>query len=536
KVAVHLIYTWSDNALKVTTRDDVLNPNEWQHVFVTYDGSSKAAGVTVYVNGKPQPHEVNADSLSATTVTDTPLQLGKRNPGSPFTGGSVDDMRIYGRTLSEREVAMLAGSDPIGPILALERDKRSPEQIAALRSHYLQNVDETYRGLADTRQKLDAEHKTIESQMATTLVFRERKEPKPAYILIRGEYDKHGEEVPRATPAFLPPYPESAPRDRLGLAKWLLSDAHPLTARVAVNRFWQQCFGTGLVKTSEDFGSQGHWPSHPELLDWLAVEFRESPRVATRGLGWNIKRLMKLIVMSAAYRQDSRTTPELVRRDPENRLLARGPRFRLDAEMLRDQALKIGGQLVERIGGPSVKPPQPAGIWEAVGYSGSNTVKFQPDTGNKVYRRSVYTFWKRTAPPPQMTTFDAPSRESCRVRRERTNTPLQALVLMNEEQFFEAARRLAERALTEGGTTPADRAAWMFRVATARPPQPDELESLLSVYRGSLEEFAADAEAAKKLIEVGETKPDESLPPAELAAWTLVANTVLNLDEVIAKN
>ena len=268
---------------------------------------------------------------------------------------------------------------------------------------------------------------------------------------------REGEKVGRAVPAFLPPLPPGAPVNRLGLAQWLIAPNHPLTARVAVNRFWLQVFGTGIVKTAEDFGAQGEPPSHPELLDWLAVQFRED--------GWDVKRLMKRLVMSAAYRQSSRVTPETLAKDPANRLLARGPRFRLDAEMLRDQALFASGLLVETVGGPSVKPPQPVGLWEAVGYTDSNTAHFKADTGvEKVHRRSLYTFWKRTSPPPQMTTFDAPSREACQVRRERTNTPLQALLLMNEPQFIEAARGLAERTLREGGSTTDDRLTFMFRL------------------------------------------------------------------------
>ena len=286
----------------------------------------------------------------------------------------------------------------------------------------------------------------------TTLVFRERAgEPKPAYLLKRGEYDQRGEKVGRAVPAFLPPFPPGEPVNRLGLANWLVAPDHPLTARVAVNRLWLQVFGTGLVKTAEDFGSQGEPPSHPELLDWLAVQFRED--------GWDVKRMMKRLVMSATYRQSSRVAPEKLAKDPDNRLLSRGPRYRLDAEMLRDQALFVSGLLVEHVGGPSVKPPQPPGLWEAVGYTASNTARFVADRGaDKVDRRSLYIFWKRTSAPPQMTTFDAPSREACTVRRERTNTPLQALLLLNEPQMIEASRALAERVLREAGSVSATEA------------------------------------------------------------------------------
>ncbi|MEZ5305359.1 MAG: DUF1553 domain-containing protein [Verrucomicrobiales bacterium] len=319
--------------------------------------------------------------------------------------------------------------------------------------------------------------------------------------------------------------PDGAPNDRLGLAKWLLRPDHPLTARVAVNRLWQQVFGTGLVKTQEDFGSQGEWPSHPELLDWLAVEFRES--------GWDVKALMRMFVTSAAYRQSAVAPADLHARDPNNRLLARGPRFRLDAEMLRDQALAASGLLVEKVGGPSVKPPQPDGLWKAVGYSGSNTVRFQKDTGpDKVYRRSLYTFWKRTSPPPQM--IDAPSRENCTVRRERTNTPLHALMFLNDPQYFETARAFAERLLKRDGS-PEEKIAYAFERATSRKPTDKEIGIVKNAIGDHWNEFKANPEDAKKLIAIGESKPDESLDPPELAAWTMGMNLILNLDETLNK-
>jgi hypothetical protein len=300
-----------------------------------------------------------------------------------------------------------------------------------------------------------------------------------------------------------------------------------LTARVTVNRLWQQLFGTGIVKTAEDFGAQGQWPTHPELLDWLAVEFRES--------GWNVKQMLKLIVMSGTYRQSSRLTPELVQRDPANELLARGPRFRLDAEVIRDSALAVSGLLVEKLGGRSVKPYQPEGLWEAVGFVGSNTAAFKQDDGEALYRRSLYTFWKRTSPPPSLLTFDAPSREACTVRRSRTNTPLQALVLLNDKQYVEAARKLAERMMTEGGATPAERATFGFRVVSSRKPTPGETAVLLKVYEAELAEFQADADAATTLLSYGAAKRNESLDVKDLAAWTMVANMILNLDEAVTK-
>lgn len=420
----------------------------------------------------------------------------------------------------------------IQQIIKLPRTKRNDAQNKQLREYFLEHayakVPATLAPLRKQIADLDKKREQIDKAIPATLVFKERATPKPAYILKRGEYDQRGEEVGRETPKFLPPLPEKAPRDRLGLAQWLLASDHPLTARVEVNRLWQQCFGTGLVKTTEDFGTQGESPSHPRLLDWLAMQFRDD--------GWDIKKMMKRLVMSATYRQSSRVTKDRLAKDPQNRLLSRGPRFRLDAEMLRDQALFVSGLLVEKLGGPSVKPPQPSGLWEAVGYTGSNTKNFVPDHGHeKVHRRGMYTFWKRTAPPPEMNTFDAPSRETCLVRRERTNTPLQALLMMNDPQFVEAARALAERTMKEGGATPKTRLAYVFRLTTARRPDSSEMAELLAAYKDHLAAYMRDAAKAKQLISVGELKPDEKLNPSELAAWTMIANLLLNLDEVINK-
>lgn len=424
-------------------------------------------------------------------------------------------------------------SKPLQEALKLDRSKRSDDQNKQLIAAFIENGYSGTRAALEPLQAqlaaAEGERKTIDEAIPTSLVFREKPgEPKAAFILNRGEYDQKRDQVGRATPAFLPPLPEGAPLDRLGLARWLVAAEHPLTARVAVNRFWQQLLGTGIVKTAEDFGSQGERPSHPDLLDWLAVTFREE--------GWNVKDFLKRIVMSSTYRQTARVTPEQLAKDPENRLYARGPRFRLDAEVLRDQALFVSGLLVEQLGGPSVKPPQPPGLWEAVGYTSSNTAKFVADTGvNKVHRRGLYTFWKRTAAPPQMTTFDAPSREACTVRRERTNTPLQALQMMNEPQMVEAARALAERVLREGGSTDEDRATYLFRLATARRPDAPEQAELLAALQELRSHYASDVEAAKRLIAIGETKPSPGADPSVLAAWTMLANTVLNLDEVITR-
>ncbi len=406
--------------------------------------------------------------------------------------------------------------------------KRNEEQKTLLREYYRREHWPGWKALDDERAALREKQRQITDRSPTTLVFREKAQPKDSFILKRGEYDKRGDKVARATPAALPQPAKDLPVNRLGLAKWLLDPGHPLTARVAVNRFWQQFFGTGLVKTSEDFGLQGQSPSHFELLDHLAAQFIAD--------GWDVKKFMRRIAMSATYRQSSKITPELLRRDPENRLLARGPRFRLDAEMLRDQALFLSGLLVEKVGGPSFKPPQPEGLWEAVGYTGSNTYRFQRDAEpQKVFRRSMYIFWKRTSAPPMMTLFDAPSREACIARRERTNTPLQALMLMNEPQYVEAARHLAQKAILEGGATPEERVAWMVRRCTLRPAGPKDVADLVAAYKAQRAIFDKDPAAAKKTVAFGDLPAAASADAPELAAWTLVASVLLNLDEVLNK-
>ncbi len=414
--------------------------------------------------------------------------------------------------------------------IAIESGQRSAEQQTQIREYYRRNVskDEGLRKLYADLADIQKKRNTLDSAITTTLVMQERTEPRGAYVLERGAYQHRGEEVTPQTPAVLPQMVKGAPPNRLSLAKWLVSPKHPLTARVTVNRFWQNIFGTGIVLTAEDFGTQGTPPSHPELLDWLATEFVAS--------GWDVQAMLKLMLTSATYRQGAKVTPEKLERDADNVLLSRAPRYRFDAEIVRDNALAASGLLHTQIGGPSVKPPQPGGLWKAVGFTGSNTDTFVKDTGaDKIYRRSLYTFWKRTAPPPQMNILDAPSREACTIRRERTNTPMQALMLMNDPQFVEAARVFAERTLRAGGETPEERIAFMFEIATAREPKPSEAALLLETLQAHTEEFKADPEAAKALITVGESKPDENLDAVEVATWTMIANLILNLDEVLNK-
>jgi hypothetical protein len=421
-----------------------------------------------------------------------------------------------------------------GPILEAakaEADKRNDDQKKALRNYFLENVyaktKPNFEPLKKQLADLQKQRTDFDNAIPTTLVMADMAQARETFILVRGAYNKKADKVTAGVPAIFPPVPKDVPMNRLGLAKWLMDPSHPMTARVTINRFWQQVFGTGIVKTAEDFGAQGQWPTHPELLDWLATEFVRT--------GWDTKGMIKLMVMSNTYQQASNVNPELQQRDPGNELLARGPRFRFDAEVIRDSALAVSGLLVERVGGKSVKTYQPEGLWEAVGFVGSNTSKFTQDQGEALYRRSMYTFWKRTSPPPGMTTFDAPSRENCSVRRPRTNTPLQALALMNDKQYVEASRALAQRMMTEGGATPEERLAFGFRLLTARRPTADEIAVLIPLYQAQLALFQADKDAATKLISYGDSKRNETLEVSEFAAWTMMANLMLNLDESVTK-
>ncbi len=430
----------------------------------------------------------------------------------------------------QREMNTPSVPDPVRQAIKQEPAKRSAEQQKQIREHFLEHIYAGTRPVFDPLHEkvagLRRERDQLDASIPRSLITRELKQPRASHILIRGAYDNKGGQVFPEVPSILPRLPQGAPRNRLGLAQWLVDPQHPLTARVAVNRFWHNHFGVGLVKTTENFGSQGEPPSHIELLDWLAADFVAS--------GWDVKHLHRLLVTSAAYRQSSRVRPEL--QDPENRLLAHGPRYRLDAEVIRDSVLAVSGLMVEKQGGRGVRPYQPEGIWEAVAYPTSTTAKYQADSGEALYRRSLYTFWKRTAPPPSLVTFDAPSRESCRVRRERTNTPLQALALLNDIQYVEAALKLAQRIWREGGGTLDQRLAFGFRLVTARHPDPRECEILRSLYQANLAEYQQHGESARKLLQSPGGAWDETIPAPELAAWTLVANAMLNLSETITNN
>lgn len=526
RIGTHIIQKWPGKALKVLAKAQP-KAGEWAHLLATYDGSGKAAGVKLYINGLPQEPEVKADTLNDGSIhTDVPFKLAQRQATSPLVGLELQDVRIYGRALPSEEVGRLAMTTR-AVWLAENSTTRTSAEKDELYTWWLPSFDVEYSQLTAAVAGFEQENAAILARATVAHVMHERSEAAMAFILYRGDYDKRRDQVTPETPAVLPPMPADLPRNRLGLAQWLLRPEHPLTARVTVNRFWQEVFGTGLVRTTGDFGVTGETPSHPELLDWLALDFRER--------GWDVKSFFKTLVTSAAYRQSALVSPEKLAKDPANRMLSRGPRFRMDAEMVRDYALAAGGLLVETLGGPSVRPYQPEGVWEAVAMIGSDTRDYARDAGDKLYRRSLYTFWKRAAPPASMDIFNAPSREVCTVRRERTNTPLQALVTLNDPQFIESARNLAQLAIKGGGTSVESRAEFMAMRLMARPLRPEEGQVIQAAFEELFAYYQANPKDASELIAVGESKPDPALDPAVLAAWTMTANELMNLDEVLNK-
>ena len=438
--------------------NEALRRHEWQHICVRYSGGQSNSSISILANGHAAALRNSTQSLiEADDLASLPLKIARRMPTA-----ALSDLRIYRRWLSDEEVRLLWQEATLRNTLGTELawSELEGEQQELLSSYYRQAVDENYQVRSLRHAETTRRRDFIYSRSTTTLVMKERPETPRAWVLERGEYSKRKDEVPADVPAVLPPLPAGSPHNRLGLARWLTDPDHPLVARVTVNRLWQSVFGIGLVKTAEDLGVMGERPVHPELLDWLAVEFVES--------GWDVNHMLKLMLTSAAYRQSRASTPEILAVDPENRYVSRGPRYRLDAELLRDQALAVSGLLRRDVGGPSVKPYQPDGLWNVVAITGSNTREFKRDTGEALYRRSMYTFWKRTSPPPSMAAFNAPTREQCTVRRERTNTPLQSLVMMNDPQFVEAARHLAERMLVAESDED-DRAASLLMAVLCRP-------------------------------------------------------------------
>jgi hypothetical protein len=526
QIAADIIHKWPGDALKVVSKSRVKR-GEWTHVFVTYDGSGKPPGLSIYINGQKQETTIEARDLKNSTRTKVPLKVAQRHTGSRLDEMVIQDIRIYSRTLPPVEVEQLVRSTRAAWLVNKPVEQRTPADKDDLFAWWLPTIDEPYQKLIARRAELVQEESAIRARGTVAHVMNEKGEMPSAFVLFRGDYDKRRDQVTPQTPAALPPMPPDLPKNRLGLAQWLLRPEHPLTARVTVNRFWQELFGTGLVRTAGDFGVTGELPSHPELLDWLAIEFREG--------GWDVKKLFRLLVTSATYRQSAAATPDKLEKDGQNRLLSRGPRFRMDAEMIRDYALAASGLLNEKIGGPSVKPYQPEGVWEAVAMIGSNTRNYRPDSGDKLYRRSLYTFWKRSAPPASMEIFNAPSREVCTVRRERTDTPLQALVTMNDPQFVEAARSLAERVLKDGGPSAETRLDFLARKILTRPLCCEEGSIVAASLDDLLAYYQDHPEDARQLIAVGDSKPDPALDASPLAAWTMLANEMFNLDEVLNK-
>jgi len=527
RLEVRLSHAWPDNAIKISARD-ALAAGKWRHVLVTYDGSAKAAGLQIYVDGKPAPANVDADKLGDTIHTPVALEIGVRRPKS-FYQGLLRDLRIYNRKLTAEEAGALAADHPALAIAALPRDQRTPEEQSEL-AEYLRSVDAELaknRGqLAEQRTALAAVHPV------TTMVLEELAKPRDNYLMIRGDFRQKGPALTPSVPAALPPFPAGASHvNRLTLARWLVSGQNPLVGRVTVNRFWQAYFGRGIVQTAEDFGAQGERPTNQPLLDWLACEF-----IARK---WSMKSLNRLIVTSATYRQSSSVPAALVARDPENLLLARGPRLRLEYEMLRDTALAAGGLLSGKIGGPSVMPPQPPGIWENSFSFYDTQSRWNAATDDDRYRRGIYTYLRRTAIYPSFMMFDAPSREVCCVRRSRTNTPIQALATLNDPVFVEAAGGLARRAMTEAPGGLENQLSFAFRVCVARQPGAEELQQLKAFYEKAHARFEREPAAAAALVKHARldvpSANTATLDVKQLAAWTAVANALLNLDETMNK-
>jgi hypothetical protein len=525
KVQYNYVSKWVDEGIRIQS-ERTLPLNEWHHVALTYDGTRYAEGVRLYVDGELWKWQVLLDDLNnPRPLRREPLRIGGGGGPANRFQGRMDDVRIYERELSAAEVGVLASPTPVDEIARKPAEARSAAERDKIRDYFLEHgappaIADVWKGLLAARAARDEYYESL----PTVMVMEEMTPPRESHLLVRGNYDRPGEVVKPTLPDFLVPNPAAFPPNRLGLAKWLVDPSNPLMARVTVNRFWQMYFGTGIVKTVEDFGSQGDAPSHPELLDWLATEFQRT--------GWDVKALQKTIVLSATYRQASRAAPELQQRDPDNRLLARGPSVRLSADIIRDQALAIAGLLVNKIGGPSVKPYQPAGLWREL----NSYEDYDQGHGDDLYRRSLYTFWKRSVPPPTLANFDASSREAHVVRQNVTNTPLQALDLMNNVSYVEAARVLAQRMMKEGGATVDARIDYAFRRATARLPTEAERQVLRRAFTRQLAHFTAAPDQARKYVSEGESPRDETLAVPELAAYTTVASLILNQSQTVMKS
>ena len=526
---IRLAHRWPGYSIQVRTQER-LPLGEWQHLVVRFDGSTLAKGLRVLLNGEECSREVIHDDLTGQVNLSTAAIIGgSSEKGVNHFTGAIAGVQLVSAPPAVEDLAASSRQSFLEFAAQTSAADRVPAQIERLRSAWLEKNRPEYAAALGEYRQARAALLGVGRDSPSTMVMRELTRQRPTFVLNRGQYDAPRDQVDPDVPEFLLPFPKTAPRNRLGLAQWITDPANPLTARVVVNRFWQAMFGTGLVKTSENFGYQGEFPSHPELLDWLAIDFVQS--------GWDVKRLLRLMATSATYRQDSRSTPELNERDPENRLLAHGPRQRLTGEMLRDQVLFLSGLLHDEIGGPSVFPYQPTNLYKgivvAADYPGTS---YTESSGEGLYRRSLYTFWKRTVPHPSLSTFDVPDREVCTARRPKTNTPLQALATMNDTIQVEAARKLAERMLLQGGTTEGERLSYAFQLATARKPDGAERKALDALLARRLSVYRHDPASAKAFISVGASKPDPKLDPAEVAAYANLASLILNLDETINRD
>ncbi len=526
RIGTHIISKWPGNGLKIVSKSNIPT-KKWVHAVITYDGSSKTDGVKIYVDGKLQEKTIESRELNGSIRTKTGLRLGQRSKERGPANSRLQDVRFYNRVVANDELDILR-SRPRLFYLRSKAEGRSEQEENELFDQYLVGQNSEYQNESSLASKAKSDLDQLLARGTIAHVMQEKENSSPmAFVLFRGEYDKRREQVTPSTPKILPPFPEDFPKNRLGLARWLILPENPLYARVTVNRMWQEVFGTGLVRTSGDFGITGELPSHPELLDWLACDFRES--------GWDVKGFYRKLVTSAAYRQSAVVTEKKLELDRDNRLLSRGPRFRMDAEMVRDYALAASDLLVRKQGGPSVRPYQPPGVWEAVAMIGSNTRDYREDQGENVYRRSLYTFWKRSAPPASMDIFNAPSRENCTVRRERTNTPLQALVTLNDPQFVEAAKKLAITCLQAKLPDDQSRLEFIAKRVLCRTLRDAEREILSDSLKTLKQSYKQDPEAAQQLLGVGQLKIESDQEKTDLAAWTMLINEMMNLDEVLNK-
>ena len=523
-----------ERAIAIQTHH-ILPGNQWAHITITYDGSAKAEGVKVFMNGKAQELIIDGNNLGYAPSLSNSILVGQKAAAPGWIRAErkglirtrLDELMIFNRSLRENEVQSLTSYNPLEGLMA--KQNKSEAEKKRLFYHQLHHSDSEYQILTQWYSEFKFREMRMETVVLNpTMVMADMDTLRPTFVLDRGQYSAPTkQQVYPATPEKVLTFPQENPKNRLGLAQWLFDKQNPLTARVAVNRYWQMIFGRGIVATPEDFGSQGDLPSHPELLDWLALEFQNS--------GWDLKKLMKKMVMSATYRQSVSVDPKLAKIDPDNILLARGPQVRLQAELVRDHALAISGLLSDQIGGPSLKPYQPDGLWLQVASGNQPLKEYIQDHGEDLYRKSMYTFWKRSLPPPSMITFDASTREQCAVRRQSTSTPMQALVLLNDPQFTEASRLFAQRMLAEGGTSVEDRIRFAFRLATSRLPKDEEVKLLTDLLQIQKETFEESPEKALGLLKIGEYPVDENMNITELAAYTVVANAILNLTETIRK-